>query len=318
VKRALQHSALATRGPDACVLDMGSPGLNRLGPGWAKEVEKFLALLVANLPETPVHAITQDIYVHRRCGHLLTAAGLAERPTEGAGRASRVLVRSSEDCFAPDPDVGEVSDVQFRFHSAGGQGATALRALAVAARASSDPATAGILRHTMGNLRRTMSLPCGLRAAHEALVDTADGFLERRSASTVLAAIKRQIDLSVDGAERERLVGVERMIDAAFDEFENDTPVGSLLAEVAAIMSRKSSQSVIAFATDHELALGRRRICTEGEDGERIKGRLENGFIRLATLQALDAELAQIESGRSRRPRCPGYLGQPAPLRRAT
>jgi hypothetical protein len=152
----------------------------------------------------------------------------------------------------------------------------------------------------MGNLRRTMSLPCGLRDAHETLVDTADGFLERRSASTVLATIKKQIDLSVDGAERERLVSVERTIDAAFDEFENDTPVGSLLAEVAASMSRKSSQSVIAFATDHELALGRCRICTEDEDGERIKGRLESGFIRLATLQALDAELAQIESGRSR------------------
>lgn len=301
VKRALQHPALAkARGPDVCVLDLGSPGLNRLGPGWESEVEEFLALLVGTLPETPVLAVTQDIFVHRRCRHLLAAAGLAERPTSGAGRSSRVLVRSSDDCFAPDPEIGEVTDVQFRFHSAGGQGAAALRALAEAARASSDPVVAGILRHTMGNLRRTMSLPCGLRVAHDVLVETADSFLERRSAGTVLATIRKQLELSADGAEHERLASAERMIDAAFDEFENDTPVGSLLAEASASMARKSSPSVIAFATDHELALGQRRICTDDEDGQRIKARLESGYIRLTTLQALDVELARIESGRSR------------------
>ena len=301
VKRALQHPTLAkARGPDICMLDLGSPGLNRLGPGWEGEVEKFLALLATHLPETPVLAVTQDIYVHRRCGYLLAAAGLAERPTQVAGRSSRVPVRSSDDCFTYDPDVGEVTDVQFRFHSAGGQGAAALRSLSDAARNSSDPVVAGVLRHTMGNLRRTMSLPCGLRAAHEALVETADGFLERRSAGTVLVAIRKQLELSADGAESKRLANAEHMIAAAFDEFENDTPVGSLLAEAAATMARKSSPSVIAFATDHELALGQRRICTDDEDGERIKARLESGFIRLTTLQALDVELASIESGRSR------------------
>jgi hypothetical protein len=301
VKRALHHPALAkARGPDACVLDLGLPGLNRLGPGWETEVEKFLALLVAGLPETPVLAVTQDIYVHRRCAHLLAAAGLAARPSSVAGRSSRVLVRSSEDCFAPDPDVGEVTDVQFRFHSAGGQGAAAMHALSDAARDSSDPVVAGVLRHTMGNLRRTMSLPCGLRAAHEVLVETADGFLERRSAGTVLATIRKQLDLSADGTERARLSNAEHMIDAAFNEFENDTPVGSLLAETAASIARKSSPSVIAFATDLELALGRQRICTDDEDGERIKGRLKSGFIRLTTLQTLDVELASIEGGQSR------------------
>jgi hypothetical protein len=301
LKRALQHRALVEgRAPDVCLLDLGSPGLNRLGPAWESEVEKFLSLLVGTHPETPVLAVTQDIYVHRRCGYLLASAGLAERPGSAAARSSRVLVRSSDDCFAADAEIGDVINVQFRFHSAGGQGATALRALSDAARQSKDPVVAGVLRHTMGNLRRTMSLPCGLRAAHQALTDTDDAFLERRSASTVLATIKKQIELSVDGAERDRLVNAERLIDAAFDEFENDTPVGSLLAEVAASMSRKSSQSVIAFATDHELALGRQRICTPDEDGERIKGRIESGFMRLTTLQALDPELAQIESGRSR------------------
>jgi hypothetical protein len=301
VKRAVQHPVFTQgRGPDICVLDLGSPGLNRLGPNWETEIKKFLELLVANLPETPVLAITQDIYVNRRCVNMLAAVGLAEAPSKGAGNSSRVLVRASDDLFAPDPEIGEVTEVQFRFHSAGGRGASALRALSDAARGSSDPSVAGVLRHTMGNLRRSMSLPCGIRMAHEVLVETADGFLERRSAGTVLAAIRKQLELSADGAERQRLVNAEHRINEAFDEFENDTPIGSLLAETAASLSRKSSPSVIAFATDHELALGRQRITTDDEDGERIKGKLESGFIRLTTLQALDIELTRIESGRSR------------------
>jgi hypothetical protein len=64
---------------------------------------------------------------------------LAARATPEEKRSSRVLVRSSEDCFAPDPDIGEVTEVQFRFHSAGGQGAAALRALSEAARETPDP-----------------------------------------------------------------------------------------------------------------------------------------------------------------------------------
>jgi hypothetical protein len=42
------------------------------------------------------------------------------------------------------------------------------------------------------------------------------------------------------------------------------------------------------------------RICSDDDQGEQIKKRLASGFIRLATLQALDAELANIEIGRSR------------------
>ena len=268
VKQALRHPGLSnTRPPDVCILDLNQPGLSRLGSDWEKAVEEFLQLLVLHLPETPVLAITQDTYVHRRSAHLLARAGLADSPRV----ASRVIVRSSDDCLVPDPDIGDVSQVDFQFHSASGQGAAALRALSDAARASSDPAVAGILRHTMGNLRQAMSLPCGLRAAHEALIETVDGFLERRSASTILAAIRKQLDLCVDGAERQRLLKAEQMIDAAFDEFENDTPIGSLLAQAAGTLSRKSSSSVIAFSTDHELLLGRRRICTDDKQGEHIK-----------------------------------------------
>jgi hypothetical protein len=300
VKSALQHPALSNgRAPDACILDLGPPGLQRLGPGWEDGVEKFLHTLVAHQPETPVFAVTQDIYVHRRVSILLAKVGL----TQYAATASRVLVRASDDCFAVDPDITEVTEAGFQFHSAAGQGAAALRALSDAARGSADASTAGLLRHSMGNVRRAMSLPCGLAAAHEVLNETdagADMFLERRSASTVLAVIKRQIELSADAAERQRLMDAESAVDAAFNEFDNDTPIGSILAEIAGAISRKSSPSVVAFSTDYELLLGKRRICTDDDQGEQIKKRIASGFIRLATLQALDAELASIESGRSR------------------
>jgi hypothetical protein len=303
VKGALQHPSLSQgRAADVCILDLGPPGLARLGPAWEDAVEEFLQMLVVHHPGTPVFAVTQDIYVHRRVANLLVSVGLTERPPTG-GPPSRVLVRSSDDCFAVDPDIGEVTEAGFQFHSAGGQGAAALRALSDAARGSADASTAGLLRHSMGNVRRAMSLPCGLADAHEVLSETdagADTFLERRSASTVLAVIKRQIDLSADGAERQRLTDAESAVDAAFNEFENDTPIGSMLAEIAGAMSRKSSPSVIAFSSDYELLLGKRRICTDHEQGEQIKKRIASGFLRLATLQALDAELASIESGRSR------------------
>jgi hypothetical protein len=249
-----------------------------------------------------VFAVTQDIYVHRRLATLLVNAGLTERSSTGAP-PSRVLVRSSEDCFAIDTDIGEVTEAGFQFHSAGGQGAAALRALSDAARASTDASTAGLLRQSMGSVRRAMSLPCGLAVAHEVLGGTdagAEAFLERRSAGTVLSVIKRQIELSADGVERQRLSDAESAVDAAFSEFESETPIGSMLSEIAGAISRKSSQSVIAFSTDYELQLGKRRICTGDDQGEQIKKRITSGFIRLVTLQALDTELASIESGRSR------------------
>ena len=303
VKSALQHPALSKgRAPDACILDLGPPGLARLGPAWEDTVEEFLQMLVAHHPETPVFAVTQDIYVHRRVATLLMDVGLTARLTSGS-TPSRVLVRSSDDCFAVDPDIGEVTEAAFQFHSAGGQGAAAIRALSDAARGSADASAAGLLRHAMGNVRRAMSLPCGLAVAHEVLSESdasADTFLERRSASTVLAVIKRQIELSAGGAERQRLIDAESAVDEAFNEFENDTPISSMLAEIAGVMSRKSSPSVIAFSTDYELLLGKRRIVGDNGQGEQIKKRIASGFIRLTTLQALDAELVSIESGRSR------------------
>ena len=155
VKSALQHPALSKgRAADACILDLGPPGLARLGPAWEDETGEFLQMLVTHHPETPVFAVTQDIYVHRRVATLLVNAGLTERPPTG-GPPSRVLVRSSDDCFAVDPDIGAVTEVGFQFHSAGGQGAVALRALSDAARGSADASTAGLLRHSMGKAIRT-------------------------------------------------------------------------------------------------------------------------------------------------------------------
>ena len=153
-KGALQHPALSKgRAADVCILDLGPPGLQSLGPAWEDVVDEFLQKLAAHHPETPVFAVTQDIYVHRRATTLLVNAGLMERPPTGSP-PSRVLARSSDDCFAVDPDIGEVTEAGFRFHSAGGQGAAALRALSDAARGSADASTAGLLRNSMGNVRR--------------------------------------------------------------------------------------------------------------------------------------------------------------------
>lgn len=302
VKGTLQLPVLSSeRRPDVCILDLGKPGLSRLGPNWEELLEEFLEVLNRHHPDTPVFAITQDIYVHRRLVFLLKKSGTTKAVT-AQSQSSRILVRTTEDCFSPDAEIGTVSDIDIRFHSAGGAGAVALRALSEAAR-KADPSVAGALRHAMGNVRRAMSLPCGIGAAHSALGDADAGasvFLERRSAGTVLVVIKRQLELTTDSGERQALQAAEKAVNTAFDELQSDTPVGSMLAEIAVTLSRKSSPSVIAFATEYEQLLGRLRLCSNDEQGRRLKERINDGFIRLVTLQALDVELAQIESGKSR------------------
>jgi hypothetical protein len=302
VKSALQLPVLASeRRPDVCILDLGTPGLSRLGVDWEELLENFLELLTRHHRETPVFAITHDIYVHRRLVFLLKKFGLTKGGT-AEPQSSRILVRTTEDCFSPDAEIGAVTDVDIRFHSAGGAGAAALRALSEAAR-KADPSTAGALRQAMGNVRRAMSLPCGIGTAHSALGDAdagASAFLERRSAGTVLVVVKRQLALITDGGERQALEDAEKALNTAFDDFQTDTPIGSMLAEIAVTLARKSSPSVIAFATEYEQLLGRLRLCSNDEQGRRLKERIDDGFIRLVTLQALDAELTQIESGKSR------------------
>jgi hypothetical protein len=305
LKRALGHTVLTSgRPPDICLLDLNPPGLSRLGPGWDRDVTAFLEMLASMHPETPVVAITQDVHVHRRISFLLGKHGNAAAPDCAASANSRIVLRSSTDPYAVDPDFAQVLPVKFQFHSAGGKGATALQALGDAARNASDPAIAGLLRQMMGNVRRTMSLPSGLNSAHDALLETegqaaAEAFLERRSAGTVLASLIRQIDQS-QGAERQRLLDARTAVDRAFEEFEDDTPIASLLAETAAALSRKSSPSVIAFATEEERILGEHRIYQDSEQGAKVRDRIASGFLRVSTLRDLDDELTQIESGQTR------------------
>ncbi|MBV8977349.1 MAG: hypothetical protein JOZ13_08205 [Alphaproteobacteria bacterium] len=303
VKAVIQNPALTKgRSADICILDLGPPGLARVGPGWEDSVTEFIQLLARHQPETPIFAVTQDVYVHRRLTHMITKVGLPQG-SKSYSASSRIIVRSTDDCFATDADVDTVSEVEFQFLSTSGKGAAALRALSRAARESSDSSAAGLIRHLMGNVRRAMSLPCGLKQAHQLLGEKdagAEVFLERRSAGTVLAVIARQIEGTTDSAERAMLAEAKQAVEAAFDEFENDTPIGSMLSEIGASVWRKSSSSVIAFSSDYELLLGQDRILGNGEYGESVKKRIESGFIRLVTLQTLDLELAQIESGRSR------------------
>ena len=61
------------------------------------------AFLIAQHPETPVFAVTQDIYVHRRVAALLNKAGLTERPSAGGPPPSRVRVGLSH--FAKRDDA---------------------------------------------------------------------------------------------------------------------------------------------------------------------------------------------------------------------
>lgn len=302
VKGALQLPVLVQdRQLDVCILDLGPPGLSRLGPEWEEAVDEFLSVLQHHHPETPVFAVTQDIFIHRRLVFLLGKHGFTKGRT-AKPQESRILVRSTDDCLSSDPEIGSVTDVNIRFHSAGGAGAAALEVLSDAAR-KADPSTAGALRHSMGDVRRAMSLPCGIATAHTALSNAdagASAFLERRSAGTVLATIKRKLDLTSDSGERQRLLDAENAVNKAFNEFETDTPIGSMLADIAASLSRKSSPSVIAFATDYEQLLGRLRICSNDEQGRKLRERIEEKFIRLVTLHALDVELSEIESGKTR------------------
>jgi hypothetical protein len=308
VKAALKHTALVKgRSPDVCILDLNPPGLSSLGPGWEKEVQSFLDLLVTLHPETPVLAVTQDIFVHRRVSQMLNKLSSNEHAPAHARipPASHIVVRSSDDPFAADFEIGDVSAVRFQFHSAAGQGATALEALAEAARRSQNPTVAGALRYTIGTVRRTMSLPCGLAAAHDVLVEmegqaAAEAFLERRSAGSVLASLRKQLELTADAAERQRLNDAYEAVNSAFAGFDEDTPIGSLLADIAGALSRKSSPSVIAFASGEERLLGERRICDASDVGAYIRKRFQSRFIRLSTLQDLDQELALIESEQMR------------------
>lgn len=303
--KALAHPALdpnkGGRPPDLCLIDLGPPGLRQLRHVWEDVLADFL-LAVRRLDEQlPILAITHDAFVHRRLERLLRECGL-HTP---ADVRSSVLFRASDEPFADDPPIGEVSPLNVQFHSVAGNGVAALKAMSEAARRCSDPSHAGALRFAMGGLRRCMSLPCGMNAAYDCLSEiesqaAAEAFLERRSGGTVIAAIKTALEASTAQAERGALEDAERAVRKAYNEFANDTPIGSLLAEITAVIARKASRSVLVFNSETERQLGERRLLNDPEIGDVLRKKLASGFIRITSVSATTDVLAEIAAGPDR------------------
>jgi len=304
LRTALGHPAFARatggREPDICLLDLGPPALTRLGHGWEDILQRFLAEMLARFPDLPILAVTHDAYVHRRTPKLIEAAA-ASRSLP----ASSVLIRATDDLLTAEPTVKTISPISAHVHSAGGAASEAFSALSEAARGASDPTIAGLLRRGMGQLRRALSLPCGLAAAYGLLCelegqDSATTFLERRSAGTVLAPIRRAMDAGVSGAERTRFTGAEAAVRRAFAALEGETPVGSLLHELVRSIVRKSSRTVFALGSSAELALTERRFTRDAELGEAFRRRLRSGHVKLLEASALEAQLTEIEDSRDK------------------
>ena len=127
VGKVLAHPALTPakggRSPDICLVDLGAAGLRRLGHGWEDLLQAFYDTLGELHPETPVLAVTQDVFVHRRLDRLSRSNASDDHPSRHA--RSAVVFRSSESPFETDPAIGVVSPVRFQFHSAGGNGVLA-------------------------------------------------------------------------------------------------------------------------------------------------------------------------------------------------
>lgn len=309
LKGVLGSAVLANEGtggrrPDVALLDLGPPALTRLGHGWEEAVEVFLKEVSARFSELPVLAVTQDSYVHRRVGRMISdAAG-----RNGAAQpqpCSTVLVRLSDDLMANDPAIGEVSPISVRVHAAAGFASEAIKVLSEAARGASDPAIGGVLLRGVGNLRRALSLPCGVGVAYDLLCEmegqeAAATFLERRSAGTVLAPLQRAINGGAGGAERARFLAADAAVRRAFETLDQETPIGSLLLEIMRSLVRKSSRSLVVFGTDTDRMLAERRLVGIGDLGTALKRRTQSRHIVLTTAAALETDLAAIETSRDR------------------
>lgn len=301
-KHALSaHALTPTRSgsfPDICLLDLGPPALNRLGHDWKEKVEVFIAEVCKRFPDLPVISVTQDSFVHGQVSSIM-------RTEKAKVARSRVLVRVSRDPLSEDPAIESVSETQVEFSVVSGPVADAVAALAEAARGSSDSALAGTLRREMGCLRKAASLPCGLGPAYErlcAVLDQfqAESFLQFRSPATLLAPLEDALASEISGAERTRLVRARDAVQAAFDALEEETPIGSLLNELAASLLRRSSRTVVAFATDIDRILGEHRLADESDTGQAMRRRLEKGHVLLTHAEDLETKLATIERGKDR------------------
>lgn len=301
VKRALKAACFAEvdergRAPDICILDLGPPGIARLGADWEDRVEDFIAELDRLHPTTPILAATHDIYVHRRL-----FAMLKRRELMLSDVTSSIVTRSTDGPLDHDPAWGTVSPVSFLFNSTAGEGAEAVKSMSAAANGLDDPSMAGRVRRKIGDLRRAMSLPCGLNHAYTFFLESegqtaADDFLQYRSASGIVAVLREAAEQCPSQGERQRLEAAEAAVNSAFDGFENDTPIGSLISELASVLSRRSSRSVIAFATERDRKLGLHRITSDPDGGTGVQRRFDDGYMRVTTCIDLDSVLNAIEN----------------------
>ena len=296
LSRVLSRPALGR--PDVCLLDLGPPALSRLGHRWESIVGQFLAECRKHFPALPIVAITQDGYVHRQISRMIGDTG------QVGSLASQILLRTSDEPLVNDPVPGAMSPIAISIASAAGHSTEALRALSAAARGFSDGAAAGALRRAMGGLRRAISLPCGLQPAFEWLCEiegqgAAEMFLERRSSSTVLTPLLDALSGSAAGAERARLVHAEEAVRVAFDELNNDTPIGSLLGQSVIALVRKSSRSLVVVGSRIELKLAERRLLAS-DLGDAVQRKIGAGQLRLVAIEDLEAALSEIESSREK------------------
>jgi hypothetical protein len=302
LKAALTASALSiTDGipPDIGLLDLGAPALNRLGHAWQERVEEFIVETRKRFSDLPFLAITHDPFVHRRVATLLRGPDRSATPT------SSILVRVSRDCLAPDPLVDQVTPTEVTFSSVAGPTSDAIAALSEAARECLDPSLAGTLRREMGSLRKAASLPCGLTAAYSCLVQeigqyAAEIFLEYRSRATLIAPINEALASEIGGTERAKLTLARDMVARAFDALDLETPIGSLLSDLAVAVARKSSRAIIAFSSSTDKILGVHRLADDSDAGRAIRRRLANGHIVFTTAEGLDTELSAIEKSKDR------------------
>ena len=192
-----------------------------------------------------------------------------------------------------------------QFSTTAGPAADALAALSEAARGSSDPSLAGTLRREMGALRQAASLPCGISPAYDILCEeigqaAAEAFLERRSAATLLAPIDVALASEIGGAERTRLEAARAAVDHAFHVLDQETPVGSLTEEHVASIVRKSSRSIVAFATGRDRLLATRRFADENEAGQALKRKIEKRVIHFTAMDELGGFLTGLERAKDR------------------
>ncbi len=301
-RRALAARALSASGqrPHICIVDLCPAPLLRLGSAWAERVEEFIGEAAKRFAGLPFLAITQDPFVHRK------VEGILRNRLRPAKPISHVQVRVSSDALTPDPVATNWPPAtRTRFSTTAGPAADAIAALSEAQRGSSDASLAGTLRREMGALRKAASLPCGLAPAYDILCQqigqaAAEAFLERRSSATLLAPIDDALASEIGGAERIRLTAAREAVDRAFKALDEETPVGSLTAAHIAFIARKSSRSIVAFATDIDRLLAIGRFADESEAGQFLKRRLEKHVIRFATMDELGGLLTGLENAKDR------------------